>query len=141
MKVLIVKANATNGELDDTYYAVIPADRMTIEVIFKRAELFRQAYKKDSELYQLEYWAHETVFVSYATLDAAGVDLEAVDRGTTLSTLRKTIFEELEARQERVEVPTMRIQEDCVLWECILKHTDVTIETNDLSYNMLEALR
>jgi hypothetical protein len=132
---------------DDHEFAIITLDREFAQRSQARRKLFEQAKKADSSLYEMYYWGG---YVEY--LDTLDVLVPKTLSKRRLEVLVARLLEGnvievpvtyrtyLENNFQRMECEQVVVSEDGVKFVALPKHTNIYVNTDDLSWDSIARL-
>lgn len=134
MKILL-KASCTSSDLDWCRYALVDLDKDGIAQILNRRDAFVEMHSRDTDLSTMTFWGCCDFYDDLDTdLLLTAEQQESFDRDEFC--LIPDSFS-VDGEVARTECERLVIMADYFLWSAIPKHSDVTVETRQLNYDVL----
>lgn len=134
MKILI-KASCSN-EMNWCRHALVELDQEAIDRLLARRELLAFAYNEDSDLSEMIFSEFPGRFYDNVDVDSLLTERqqEEFDREDYL--LMPDEFD-VDDDPARTECDELVVRDNGFFWKAIPKHTDLRVETSQLSYDVL----
>jgi hypothetical protein len=140
---VIFKTNSSMPDADvGCRAAIVSINKNLALLILKRSAIFKAALKKDKSLFELRFWDSSPEYLSGEGVDCIPEEYKAMlDQECAVkmkSAFRNSVL--TEECFQRTDVELMHVREGGVSWSAIPKHSDVTVETEELQLSVVRKI-